>query len=239
MQSSEPVYKRVLLKLSGESLQGKRDFGLDIPVIDELSQTIYNIMDLGVQVGIVIGGGNFLRGRTLSQKGLNRVTCDQMGMLATIMNGLALHASFSKVKIPSHVMSPIAVQGFVETYNRDQAMYYMEQNSALIFVGGTGSPLVSTDSAVGVRAIETGADVILKATKVDGVYSADPEIDPKAKFFDHLSYQEVIDRELQIMDMAAFCLCRDHKMPIRVFNMNKPEIIKRIILGSDEGTLID
>lgn len=234
-----PIYKRVLIKLSGEFLQGNVDFGLDIKVIQELSNTIKEIMDLGVQVGLVIGGGNFIRGRTLSQTGLDRVTCDQMGMMATVVNGLALNGCFLKSGIVSHIMSPIAIQGVVETYNRYKAIQYIEQNHVLIFVGGTGCPLVSTDSAVSLRAIEINADIILKATKVDGVYSADPMIDPNAKFFDHLSYQEVIERELQVMDMAAFCLCRDHKMPIRVINMNTKGLLKKVILGTKAGTLIE
>jgi uridylate kinase len=239
MNAKQPVYKRILLKLSGEFLQGKLEFGTDVDAINKLGEMISRLMNIGVQIGLVIGGGNFLRGRTLSQTGLDRVTCDQMGMLATVMNGLALQGVFLKDGIRAHVMSPIAIQGFLEVYNRYQAIHYIEENNVLIFVCGTGSPLVSTDSAVSLRAIEIKADVILKATKVDGVYSADPHVHPDAEFFDHLSYQEVIERELQVMDMAAFCLCRDHKMPIRVFNMNTPGIIERIILGSSEGTLID
>ena len=236
---TSPIYKRVLIKLSGEFLQGAVDFGLDINIINQLSKNIHEIMNLGVQVGLVIGGGNFIRGRTLSQTGLDRVTCDQMGMMATVVNGLALNGSFLKSGIFSHIMSPIAIQGIVETYNRYKAIQYIEQNHVLIFVGGTGCPLVSTDSAVSLRAIEINADIILKATKVDGVYSADPLIDKNAKFFDHLSYQEVIENEFQIMDIAAFCLCRDHNMPMRVLNMYKPGLLKKVILGEQHGTLID
>ncbi len=235
---TKPVYRRVLLKLSGEALLGNEPFGIDSKTLSHINQNIHEIVKMGAEIAIVIGGGNFFRGELLSKNGFDRVTCDQMGMLATVMNGLVLRDSFLKNGLPCHIMSSISIEGFTERYNRSLAVSYLENKAVVIFVAGTGNPLFSTDSAASLRGIEIGADVILKATKVDGVYSKDPKLHADAERFDHLTYQEVIERHLAVMDMAAISLCQDHAMPLRVFDMNSKGILKRIITGSNEGTLI-
>jgi uridylate kinase len=233
-----PIYQRVLLKLSGESLLGNHSSGIDPAVLGRISENIAELIGLGISVGIVIGGGNFLRGALMAKVGFDRITCDQMGMLATVMNGLVLRDSFIQAGMRTNVMSPVAVQGVVETYDRSRALGYLKNGHVVIFVGGTGSPLFSTDSAASLRSIEMQADVILKATKVDGIYSDDPIKNPKAKHLDFLTYQEVIEQQLGVMDLAAICLCRDHHMPIRIFNMHEPHILKRVALGEKIGSLI-
>jgi len=239
MESSAHLkYHRILLKLSGEALLGKEQFGVDINAVKTVCQSLKELLDLGVEVALVIGGGNLLRGAALSKTGLNRITCDQMGMLATVMNGLVLRECFMELDIPVKLVSSIAIDGVVDIYDRYEAMTALRQEKVVIFSGGTGCPLFSTDSAASLRAIEISADVILKATKVDGVYSADPHKDKNAKRFTQLSYQEVLDQQLGVMDLTAICLCQDHNMPVRVFNMNEPGILKRIVQGSDEGTLV-
>lgn len=237
--ATSAVYKRVLIKLSGEALNGSVEFGIDPETIQRLAKEIAAVSKLGVQVGLVIGGGNLVRGRTLSKIGLDRVTADQMGMLATVMNALAMRDALELEGIGTRVMSAIPMSGLVDHYDRRKAIHHLNCNRVVIFAAGTGNPLVTTDSAASLRGIEIDADVILKGTSVDGIYSADPSIDKNATLYHHISYQEALDKELGIMDLAAFCQCRDYNMPIRVFNISKLNAMLAIINGADEGTLVD
>ena len=237
--SKQIVYKRVLLKLSGEALLGKKAFGIDPNTLNAISHEIAQLIKLNIKVGVVIGGGNMFRGESLAKTGLDRVTSDHIGMLATVMNGLVLRDCFVTAGLRSTVMSSLAVQGVVETYDRRKAITYLEKGQVVVFVAGTGCPFFSTDTAASLRAIEINADIVLKATKVDGIYSADPKINKQAKRFESVTYQQVIEQQLRVIDAAAICLCRDHKMPIRIFNMNEPDILKRIVMGSNEGTRIE
>ncbi len=237
--NTKAIYKRVLLKLSGEALLGQATLGIDPVVLERLVKEIVAVARLNVQVGVVVGGGNLFRGAALTTIGINRVTGDQMGMLATVMNALAMRDAVENSGVHCRVMSAIPVNGWAEHYSRHNAIEQLQQQHIVIFAGGTGNPLVTTDSAASLRGIEIGADILLKATDVDGIYSADPEHNPKATLYKHLSYQEALEKELGVMDLTAFCQCRDHKLPIRVFNINKPGILMRIVTGSDEGTLVD
>ena len=232
-------YKRILLKLSGEALMGTENFGIDPKVLDRMALEIGQLVGIGVQVGIVIGGGNLFRGEALSKAGMDRVTGDHMGMLATVMNALAMRDALERSNITTRVMSAISMVGVVDDYDRRQAMRYLNQGDVVIFSAGTGNPFFTTDSAACLRGIEVEVDVVLKATKVDGVYSADPVKDPAATKYDHLSYDEVLEKQLGVMDLTAMCLTRDHDMPVRVFNMNKPGALVTVVRGGDEGTLID
>jgi uridylate kinase len=232
-------YKRILLKLSGEALMGDESFGIDPKVLNRMALEIGQLIGIGVQVGMVIGGGNLFRGAALSAAGMDRVTGDHMGMLATVMNALAMRDALERSNISTRVMSAIPMSGVVDHYDRRNAMRYMNQGDVVIFSAGTGNPFFTTDSAACLRGIEVEADVVLKATKVDGVYTADPVKDPSAKRYLHLSFDEAIEKQLGVMDLTAICLTRDHDMPIRVFNMNKPGALANIVLGGDEGTLID
>lgn len=236
---SPPIYKRILLKLSGEALASKGSLGIDPQILDRLTHEIAEVVKLGVQVGIVIGGGNLFRGTTLTQVGIDRITGDQMGMLATIMNALAMRDVMERAGVSTRIMSAIPVNGLVDHYNRRKAMYHLEQKRVVIFAGGTGNPLVTTDSAASLRGIEIGADVLLKATQVDGIYSADPVRNPQAVLYQHVTYQEALDKQLGVMDLAAFCQCRDHDLAIRVFNISKPGILMRIVTSTEEGTFVD
>ncbi|NKB46768.1 MAG: UMP kinase [Legionellales bacterium] len=233
-----PIYQRILLKLSGEALMGKAEFGIDPQVLDRMAREIAQIRALGVQIGVVIGGGNLFRGKALSAAGLGRVTGDHMGMLATVMNGLAVRDALERIDLPARIMSAIPMTGVVDAYNRRKAIQSLRENHVVIFAAGTGNPFFTTDSAACLRAIEIDADVMLKATKVDGVYSADPMQDPQATKFDHLTYTEILHKDLQVMDLTAVCLCRDHQMPLRVFNINKPGALKSVILSNVEGTSV-
>lgn len=234
----QPVYKRILLKMSGEALMGESHFGIAPQVLHRIVSDIKELVGMGVQVGLVIGGGNLFRGAALSEAGLGRVTGDYMGMLATLMNALALRDVLETAFLPSRIMSAIPMTGVVDPYDRRKALYHLEQGRVVIFGGGIGNPFFTTDSAASLRAIEIEADLLLKATKVDGIYSADPFKDPNAIRYDYLSYTEVIKRQLNVMDMTAICMCRDHNMPLRVFNLNKPQAIQSIVLGGAEGTLV-
>lgn len=234
---SKPAYQRVLLKLSGEALQGDR-FGIDPSKVTRISLEVANLIKLGVEVALVIGGGNLIRGADLCTTGFDRVTADQMGMLATIINGLALRDAFQRKGIPVRVMSAIAVPGLVEFYNREKAKNALQQENIVIFVGGTGNPLVTTDSAAALRGIEIGADIVIKATKVDGVFDADPIKNSKAKRFTSLTYDKVLEQRLGVMDLNAIILCKDHNLPLRVFNMSKQGALQQIVQGEDVGTLI-
>ncbi|WP_413110926.1 UMP kinase [Thaumasiovibrio sp. DFM-14] len=234
----KPTYQRILLKLSGEALQGKEGFGIDAQVLDRMAQEIKELIELGVQVGLVIGGGNLFRGAGLAEAGMNRVVGDHMGMLATVMNGLAMRDSLHRAYVNARVMSAIPLNGVCDSYNWAEAISLLRQGRVVIFSAGTGNPFFTTDSAACLRGIEIEADVVLKATKVDGVFTDDPVKNPDAKLCDKLGYQDVLEKELKVMDLAAFTLARDHNMPIRVFNMNKPGALRRVVMGEQEGTLI-
>jgi len=236
---TSPKYKRILLKYSGEALQGKGHFGIDPAVLDRMVKEIGEVCKLGIQVAIVIGGGNLFRGKTLSAAGIGRITADQMGMLATLMNALALRDAFERADLPARIMSAIPMSGIVDLYDRRKAMHHLSQGRVVLFAGGTGNPLVTTDSAASLRAIEIDADILLKATNVDGVYSADPAKDPNAKLYEHLTYEEALDKELGVMDLSAFCQCRDHNVSLRVFNVNKPGVLLKIINGENIGTTVE
>ncbi len=237
--STQPRYKRVLLKLSGEALMGEHDFGIDPKVLDRMALEIGALIGIGVQVGLVIGGGNLFRGAALNAAGMDRVTGDHMGMLATVMNGLAMRDALERSNIRTSVMSAIPMSGVVEHYDRRRALRSLKDGDVVIFCAGTGNPFFTTDSAACLRGIEIEADAVLKATKVDGVYSADPVRDSSAIKYDRLTYDEVLDKKLGVMDLTAICLCRDQNMPVRVFNMSKAGALTRIVVGENEGTLIE
>jgi len=232
-------YKRILLKLSGEALMGEENFGIDPKVLNRVALEIGQLVGIGVQVGMVIGGGNLFRGAALNAAGMDRVTGDHMGMLATVMNALAMREALERCNIATRVMSAIPMSGVVDHYDRRNAMRYLSQGDVVIFAAGTGNPFFTTDSAACLRGIEVEADVVLKATKVDGVFTADPMKDPKAERYTHLSFDEVLEKQLGVMDMTAICLTRDHNMPVRVFNMNKHGALVNLVVGGNEGTLID
>lgn len=234
----KPVYQRILLKLSGEALQGEEGFGIDPAVLDRMAQEVKELVELGVQVGVVIGGGNLFRGAGLAKAGMNRVVGDHMGMLATVMNGLAMRDALHRAYVNARVMSAIPLNGVCDDYNWADAISQLRGGRVVIFSAGTGNPFFTTDSAACLRGIEIEADIVLKATKVDGVFSADPVANPDAQLYDKLSYNDVLEKELKVMDLAAFTLARDHGIPIRVFNMNKPGALRRVVMGEAEGTLI-
>lgn len=232
------MYKRILLKLSGEALMGDEPFGIDPKVLDRMAYEIGELVKLGVQIGLVIGGGNLFRGKALSEVGLGRISADQMGMLATVMNAIAMRDALERADIPARVMSAIPMSGVVDHYDRRKAIHHLKQGRVVIFSAGTGNPLVTTDSAASLRAIETGANVLLKATNVDGVYSEDPAKNPLATRYDRLTFDVALEKQLGIMDLTSFCQCRDHNMPIRVFNIHRPGALVRVVKGEHEGTLI-
>lgn len=238
MASKDSKYTRILLKLSGEALAGEQGFGIDPKVLDKMALAIGQLVGIGVQVGIVIGGGNLFRGAALNAAGLDRVTGDHMGMLATVMNALAMRDALERSNIHSRVMSAIPMSGVVEHYDRRLAISYLSQGCVVLFGAGTGNPFFTTDSAACLRGIEIDADIVLKATKVDGIYSADPKIDPNAVKYDRITYDEALDKKLEVMDLTAICLCRDHNMPMRVFEMDKSGALLSIVRGGDEGTLV-
>jgi len=240
MPSSSPTKKskRILLKLSGEALMGEESFGIDPSMLDRIAQEIKTILEHDIQVGLVIGGGNLFRGEKLANAGMNRVAGDHMGMLATVMNSLAMQDALERIKVGTRVMSAISLTGVCEDYDRRFAIRFMEEAQVVIFTAGTGNPFFTTDTAACLRGIEIDADVILKATKVDGVFSADPNKDPNATKYDTLTYKEVIRKELAVMDLTAFCLARDHNKSIRVFNLNKPGALIDAVVHETEGTLI-
>jgi uridylate kinase len=235
----KPKYRRILLKLSGEALMGEEGFGIDPKVLDRMAQEIKELIEMGIQVGLVIGGGNLFRGAGLAEAGMNRVVGDQMGMLATVMNGLAMRDALHRAFVNARLMSAIDLAGVCDTYNWAEAISLLKTGRVVIFSAGTGNPFFTTDSAACLRGIEIEADAVLKATKVDGIYSADPVKNPEAELYSHLTYQDVLEKELKVMDLSAFTLARDHSMPIRVFNMNKPGALKAVIMGEPEGTIIN
>jgi uridylate kinase len=237
--SAQPRYKRILLKLSGEALEGDNLYSIDANKLAFITEEIANVTKLGVQVALVVGGGNLIRGAELSLSGIDRVVSDQMGMLATIINGLALRDALNKKSIPATLMSAISISGMAEAYDHMAAKEKLSQGRVVIFSGGTGNPLVTTDSAAALRGFEIGADIVIKATKVDAVFSDDPIKNPEAKRFSHLTFDEVLEQQLKVMDLTSILMCRDNALSIRVFNMNKKGGLERIVLGDDIGTLID
>jgi len=235
---SEPLYQRVLLKLSGEALLGDADYGIDSKVLRRIAGEIREVGALGVQLAVVIGGGNIFRGEGLARSGMDRVTGDQMGMLATVINALAMQDALEKLGGRARVMSAIKINDVCEDYIRRRAVRHLEKGRITIFAAGTGNPYFTTDSAAALRAAEIGADLLLKATKVDGVYSADPKKDKSAQRFEQLTYDQVIERKLAVMDTAAIALCRDHKIPLRIYDLTREGDLMRIMQGEPIGTLV-
>ncbi len=233
-----PVYKRILLKLSGEALMGDDAFGINPGTITRMVEEVAEVTRLGVEVAVVIGGGNIFRGVAGGAVGMDRATADYMGMLATVMNSLALADAMNKAGLVARVMSAIAIEQVVEPYVRPKALQYLEEGKVVVFAAGTGNPFFTTDTAAALRGAEIGAEVVLKATKVDGVYSADPKKDPKATRYATLTFDEAMAKNLQVMDATAFALCRDQNLPIRVFSIVKPGALRNVVLGGDEGTLV-
>ena len=238
MSAPQPVHQRILLKLSGEALMGDDAFGINQATIERMVAEVAEVARIGVQVAVVIGGGNIFRGIAGGSAGMDRATADYMGMLATVMNALALADAMGKQGVTARVMSAIDIQQVVEPYVRPKALQYLEEGKVVIFAAGTGNPFFTTDTAASLRGAEIGAEVVLKATKVDGVYTADPMKDPTATRYTRLSFDEAIGRHLGIMDATAFALCRDQKLPIKVFSIFKPGALKSVVLGADEGTLV-
>jgi uridylate kinase len=232
------AYKRVLLKLSGEALMGDDAFGINQNTIRKMVADVAEVVELGVEVAVVIGGGNIFRGVAGGSVGMDRATADYMGMLATVMNSLALADTFEKAGVMARVMSAIDIQQVVEPYVRPKALQYLEEGKVVVFAAGTGNPFFTTDTAAALRGAEIGAEVVLKATKVDGVYTADPMKDPTAKRYTHITFDDAMVQNLQVMDATAFALCRDRNLPIRVFSIVKEGALKRVIMGEDEGTLV-
>ncbi len=233
-----PQYKRILLKLSGESLMGNKNFGLDAGVIAQYALDIKSVIDIGVQVAIVIGGGNIYRGMNEAETGIERAQGDYMGMLATVINGMALQAGLEKIGVYTRLQSAIKMEQIAEPYIRRRAIRHLEKGRVVIFGAGTGNPYFTTDTAGSLRAIEIKADVILKGTRVDGIYTADPEKDPTAKRFDKISFADVIAKKLMVMDMTAFTLCQENNLPIIVFDMNTPGTLLEVVQGMDVGTYV-
>ncbi|WP_158380113.1 UMP kinase [Candidatus Williamhamiltonella defendens] len=236
--AAKPIYQRILLKLSGEALQGTEGLGIDATILDRIAKEIKELVELNMQVALVIGGGNLFRGAGLAKAGMNRVVGDHMGMLATVMNGLAMRDALNRAGVNTGLMSAIPLNGVCDSYSWTDAITLLNRKRVVIFTSGTGNPFFTTDSAACLRGIEIEAEVVLKATKVDGVYSEDPMKNPHAKFYTELTYQDVLDSELKIMDLAAFTLARDYQLPIKIFNMNKLGALKRVVIGEQEGTLI-
>ena len=234
----ETEHKRILLKFSGESVAGNDEHGIDPKILDQMADSVKTCRDLGTEIGIVIGGGNLFRGEKLNKAGMDRVAGDHMGMLATVMNGIALRDALERAGIKTRVMSAISMSGIVEHYDRRLAIQLLSDGFVVIFTAGTGNPFFTTDTAGCLRAIETQSDLMLKATRVDGVYDSDPEINRDAKLFDELTFDEAITKNLKVMDATALTLARDHKLPIKVFNVNQPDALKNIICGKKIGTLI-
>ncbi len=233
-----PVYRRILLKLSGEALMGGEPCGIDPEILERLAAEVRDLVSRGVQVALVIGGGNIFRGAVLAARGMDRSVGDQIGMLATVINALAMQDALDRQGVAVRVLSALAIDQVGEPYERHRAIRHLEAGRAVIFAAGTGNPLFTTDSAASLRAIEIKADLLIKATKVDGVYSADPLIDPEAVFYPRLSYDQALREGLQVMDTTALVLCRDHGMPLRVMNINEPGALARLMRGEAVGSLV-
>ncbi|MDY0073035.1 MAG: UMP kinase [Thauera sp.] len=232
------AYKRILLKLSGEALMGDDSYGINEHVLSRIVTEIAEISRLGVQVGVVIGGGNIFRGMKGAAGGMDRATADYMGMLATVMNAMALADAMRRVDVEARVQSALRIDQVVEPYIRGRAIRHLEEGRVVIFAAGTGNPFFTTDTAAALRGAEIGAQIVLKATKVDGVYTADPNKDPSAQRYHRISFDEAIGRNLAVLDATAFALCRDQKLPINVFSIFKPGALTRVVMGEDEGTLV-
>ena len=238
MAQGSPVYRRILLKLSGEALLGSHQYGIDPAVIRRVASEVSETVSLGVQVGLVIGGGNIFRGAGLAEAGMDRVTADHMGMLATVINSLALQDALEKIDVSTRVQSAIEMRQVAEPYIRRRASRHLEKHRVVIFAAGTGNPFFTTDTAAALRGMEMNVDVVIKATKVDGVYTDDPKTHPDAMRYQRISFDEAIVRKLKVMDATALTLCRDQKLPVCVFNIFKAGALKRVVFGEDEGTLV-
>jgi uridylate kinase len=238
MSQDKPAYKRILLKLSGEALMGDDQVGISRDTIVRRVDEIAEVTRLGVEVAVVIGGGNIFRGVAGGSVGMDRATADYMGMLATVMNALALGDTMNKAGLIARVMSAIGIEQVVEPYVRPKALQYLEEGKVVIFAAGTGNPFFTTDTAAALRGAEIGAEIVLKATKVDGVYTADPKKDPHATRYAKITFNDAMSQNLGIMDAAAFALCRDQKLPIKVFSIFKHGALRRVVMGEDEGTLV-
>jgi uridylate kinase len=236
--SGKPAYRRVLLKLSGEALMGTHDYGIDPPVIRQVAQDVLALHQAGVQVAVVIGGGNIFRGRGLAEAGMDRVTADQMGMLATVINALAFQEALEAIGLQARVMSAIRIHEVCEDFIRRRAIRHLEKGRVVVFAAGTGNPFFTTDTAASLRAVEISAGLLIKATKVDGVFSADPAKQPDAVRYRVLGYDEILSNKLGVMDATAVVLCRDNQLPLRVLDMNRPGALMRAVMGEDEGTLV-
>jgi uridylate kinase len=235
---TQPTYKRIMLKISGEALMGEDPFGINQRTISNIVHEIKEALDLKIQMGIVIGGGNIFRGVALGAAGMDRATADYMGMMATVMNALALQDAMKHAGIVARVQSALNIEQVVEPYIRGKAMRYLEEGKVVIFAAGTGNPFFTTDTAAALRGVEMNADIMIKATKVDGIYSEDPKKNPKAKRYEVVSFDEAIQKDLKVMDATALTLCRDQQLPIAVFNIFKSGALKNILLGQNEGTLV-
>ncbi|KQT37812.1 MULTISPECIES: UMP kinase [unclassified Methylophilus] len=235
---AQPVFKRVLLKLSGEALMGDDAYGINRETVNAIVLQVKEIVDMGVQVGIVVGGGNIFRGIAPAAEGMDRATADYMGMLATVMNAMALQDAMKHAGVAARVQSALNIEAVAEPYIRGKAIRYLEEGKVVIFGAGTGNPFFTTDTAAALRGVEIDAEIVLKATKVDGIYTADPKKDPTATRYDTVSFDEAINKNLKVMDATAFTLCRDQKMPIAVFSIFKQGALKNIILGENEGTRV-
>jgi len=238
MSEAEPGLKRILLKLSGEALLGSLDYGIDPAVINRIASELRDVRGLGIEVGVVIGGGNIFRGAGLARAGMDRVTGDHMGMLATVMNALALQDALERVGVYARVMSALQIHEVCEDYIRRRAIRHLEKGRVVILAAGTGNPFFTTDTAASLRAIEIGADMLLKATKVDGVYSADPVTVPDARRYSTVSFDQVLTDKLNVMDATAIVMCRDNGLPLRIFDLTRPGALVRVVRGEDVGTLV-
>ena len=234
----DPAYKRILLKLSGEALMGSDAYGINRETLAGIVAEIKSVADLGVEIGVVIGGGNIFRGVAGSASGMDRATADYMGMLATVMNAMALADAMRQAGLNGRVQSALNIEQVVEPYIRGKAIRYLEEGKIVVFAAGTGNPFFTTDTAAALRGSEIGAEIVIKATKVDGVYTADPKKDPKAQRYHRVSFDEAIGKNLQVMDATALALCRDQKLPINVFSIFKSGALKSVVLGEDEGTMV-
>ena len=238
MGESEPRYRRIMLKLSGEALMGSQSFGIEPKVVQTTAEELAEVVELGVQVAVVVGGGNIIRGVSAHEQGIDRITGDSMGMLATVINALALSSALEQLDVPTRVQTAIEMHQVAEPFIRRRAIRHLEKHRVVVFAAGTGNPFFTTDSAAALRANEIHAEVLMKATKVDGVYTADPVNNPNARLMPKLNYQEILQRGLRIMDAAAIALCMESQIPIQIFNIHKPGILRRVVLGEDIGSLI-
>ena len=234
----KPAYKRILLKLSGEALMGEDSFGINRTVLARMVEEVKSVVELGVQVGIVVGGGNIFRGVALGATGMDRATGDYMGMLATVMNAMALQDACRNSGVEARVQSALNIEQVAEPYIRGKALRHLRLGRVVIFAAGTGNPIMTTDTTAALRGAEIGAEIVIKATKVDGIYTADPKKDPTATMFEEITFDEALKSDLKVMDATAFALCREQGLPIKVFNINKKGALRRVVLGEQEGTLV-